>query len=523
MRLHALCLMVAAGCVSDEPVVGEQTSEIVGGALTTARPEIGQYITNTMSCTATLVGPSLVITAAHCLTPAYTATTPPAGSRFFFHDARGLEHSVGVDRVHSFATRRFERILAGSRFTTDVALLHLVTPVPSEWAVPAEIAIQEPATGAASSVYGFGCTARDPRADDVQKRIFAFAFGDTTRAVCWGDSGGPAVFGTAGAIWGITSDFDFNAPNTTTNTWPDVWADVPFYKKQIEAVARGWESGVEPGWDRAGHDYLNYVTSSLEACKSDCETDGNCRAFTFRPSDRMCWRKNAAAEPIVNPLTITGLPSTKQAGVDRYGGGDFAQFFAGNIDVCAATCARTSGCASWNFNNNQCWLKSQVPAAVPCATCTSGVVRRGQELGYERPGSNFESLAASSVEECATRCARDSRCESYSMFNTVCSLKNSVPAAVAKSSPLPIGSGVRRGLELDSDRPGLTYALVPTLELTPFACQAMCARDASCQAWSYQPPTAPNTDATCFLKNGVPSRVTTQGMISGLKGSEMLP
>ena len=104
-----------------------------------------------------------------------------------------------------------------------------------------------------------------------------------------------------------------------------------------------------------------------------------------------------------------------------------------------------------------------------------------------------------------------------------CFLKDSVPNAVPVSPGAFTTSGVRRGVETNTDRPGVTYANRPTPELSPNACQVMCAAESQCQSWTYSPPDASTSLASCALRSNVPQRQTAQGKVSGIKGLEMLP
>ncbi|SMF41161.1 PAN/Apple domain-containing protein [Pseudobacteriovorax antillogorgiicola] len=43
---------------------------------------------------------------------------------------------------------------------------------------------------------------------------------------------------------------------------------------------------------RIGYDYRNLITEDAIACSRECAGDGVCHAFTWRPSDKMCWLKD---------------------------------------------------------------------------------------------------------------------------------------------------------------------------------------------------------------------------------------
>ena len=511
---------LATGCVGDE--LETEQSELVGGTPTTARPEIGQF----GGCTATLISPRIVMLAAHCLNPQYTATT--ATGSFTFTDLNGVPQSYPVDNVHSFATKRWEVIPSGA-FTSDLALLHLATAVPSSQAVPAATAVQEPRYGDVSTIFGFGCTNRYTQAGGGGKQFFSYTYGIWSRALCWGDSGGPVVFGNFngnGAIWGVNSDFDWNFPNWQTGDWIDVFAGVSFYRKQIEDIARAWDGADEQGVDRFGLDYATRVASSAADCRTICEADGNCRAFTWSPTaGGRCWLKSGVPEPTPGPNLVSGLPAKLEVGIDRWGS-DYSALNLPSAESCAAACGRDNLCAAWTHRASTCWLKGTVPPGntTTCPTCTSGVTSRGLEVGIDRPGNDIAVYTAPTVRGCASLCAQDHRCEAYS--HTVgapnnCRLKDSVPSPVVVS--IATTSGVRRGLETNTNRAGSDYYSFATNQVSPAMCQAACAQQPQCQAWTYTPPPPFGPNAICSLKNAIPARSTATGMVSGVKSLEMLP
>ncbi len=522
---------VSAGCVDDATELYSEEGELVGGTATTARPEIGSYVFPNggggwSSCTATLIGPRTVLTAAHCMVPQYTGTSPGAGAVFMFTDVNGFARNVGVDRVHSFATKRFEQV-PGTPFTTDLMVLHLVTPVPASQASPAALAIQEPYNGEQATIFGNGCTDRTPQSGGGFKQFFTFTVGNATTALCWGDSGGPVVAGSqtgGGAVWGVNSDFNvgWDVGWFFPDGWTDLFADVPFYRKQIESVVRGWDGANEQGVNRPGLDYQSFVSSSAATCRVACEADGNCRAFTWVPeyAAGRCWLKSGAPEPVPGAGMVSGLPSRLELNTNRYGG-DYAGVWAPSAEACAATCGRDQACAAFTYEGSNCWLKSSVPATSTCTTCTSGVPRRGLELGVNRPGYDIAVHTAGTARQCATLCAQNERCEAYthtSAASSNCWLKEAVPGAGAGAG---MTSGVRRGIDTNTDRWGGDYRTLHHPP-SPAFCQATCARESQCQAWAYAPPPSNGNDATCYLKSSVPGRYARTGYVSGIKGLEMV-
>ena len=534
--LLATAVAGLAGCVDDPTAVYSAEGELVGGTATAARPEIGTYVfptgvnasgqTTWASCTATLVGPRTAIAAAHCAAPQYTATSPGAGAVFMFTDLAGVPQQVGVDRLHSFATKRFEKV-PGTPFTTDLLLLHLSAAVPSTQAVPAALASQEPASGNVSTIFGFGCTDRTPQSGGGFKQFFTFTYPNATNALCWGDSGGPVVYGSetgGGAIWGVNSDFDvgWDIGWLFPDGWTDMFADVPFYRRQIESVARGWDGAMEQGMNRPGLDYASSLVANANVCASNCGVDGNCRAYTFVPegSGGRCWLKSGVPEAVPGPGMTSGIPNRLEQTFNR-AGGDLYSIATASPEACAAQCGRDASCQAFTFTGGTCWIKGSVPAVSYCGSCTSGVPQRGLEVGVNRPGLDLATVTAANARACATACAQHERCEAFTFTGAAtnnCWLKDGVPDATVQAG---MTSGVRRGFETNTNRAGADYRSF-THAPSPAICQATCAREAQCQAWTYVPPPSNGNDATCWLKSGVPARSTYTGAVSGVKGLEMV-
>jgi hypothetical protein len=57
---------------------------------------------------------------------------------------------------------------------------------------------------------------------------------------------------------------------------------------------------------------------------------------------------------------------------------------------------------------------------------------------------------------------------------------------------------------------------------TPLAevCQAACAGESACQAFTFVPPGIQSAKPRCWLKSGIPVATMSEGVVSGLKGTE---
>lgn len=176
---------------ADEPILS-QSQPLVGGTATSVRPEIGTL----GFCTATLVDPRYIVTAAHC----FDYTTGPRNDSFQVQSVTGAT-------VVTY-TVNFAYALGRSLGEQDIALARLATPVPNAIARPTTFS-SSPSVDDRVSVFGYGCAERTGRTGPSVKQFVNYIFGDT-KVNCPGDSGGPRVHGFhtgKGGIWGINSGY----------------------------------------------------------------------------------------------------------------------------------------------------------------------------------------------------------------------------------------------------------------------------------------------------------------------------
>jgi uncharacterized protein (TIGR03382 family) len=207
-RYAILVTSLAAGCSVDVPAPGvaSQAQELIGGAVDGDDPGVVALIGSGSThpvCTGTLVAPSTIMTAAHCVD---TFTADPEAALFFGSDAAGTGTRVPVTGKWQSPS------WTGNTGMFDIALMLIQFPQDPAWIVPMnDVAPLDEEVGTPYRHVGFGvfdCTeegdCNQTGIADGKKRtgvttISAVDGGDTvssgdeTVKVCFGDSGGPGM------------------------------------------------------------------------------------------------------------------------------------------------------------------------------------------------------------------------------------------------------------------------------------------------------------------------------------------
>lgn len=206
-----------------EDDVGSASQEIVGGSTVSGWPAVGYMTDNHTRCTATLVSPNVMVTAAHCT-------------------LRGTEIRVGFGAYRHFEelTIRARRVIrapgyaAGSEPTHDVAVLVIDQP---QWHAPIPRAGDAPAVGRELRVVGYGddesgITEPEGAGSNRPRKTAHVVVTDSnwwwlaTRgaggAGCFGDSGGPLMDLDGTRIFGVMSQVWLPCTSTTRNSFASV-------------------------------------------------------------------------------------------------------------------------------------------------------------------------------------------------------------------------------------------------------------------------------------------------------------
>jgi PAN domain-containing protein len=146
--------------------------------------------------------------------------------------------------------------------------------------------------------------------------------------------------------------------------------------------------------------------------------------------------------------------------------------------------------------------------------------------GIDMPGSDYASFNASSPAICRNSCGGDPNCRGWTWVKPGiqgpsgrCWLKNNLPRLVKNSC---CNSGARENISAEdvkaedrTDRPGSDYR---NFEIDSWrTCEATCAREYSCMAWSYARAGVQGPRGRCWLKGVVPNPVENAGVVSGVK------
>ena len=240
--LRAATLAVATLCLACEAPApaGRHQSNITNGTDDDADVGVAALMQGgSVVCTATLIAPRVILTAAHCV---QSETWPDA----FFGAAPGQ----GGARI-ALADVRRHPAFDPTTLANDVALAVLAEPAPvgaTPWPLPAA-PLDATAQGLALRLVGFGRTSSTdtspPRKRSGAATLTSLAatelqFAAAPSQTCDGDSGGPA-FATVGGIEvlvGVTSSGDPMCSQQARDMRSDAYADA-FIAPYLAAAAEG--------------------------------------------------------------------------------------------------------------------------------------------------------------------------------------------------------------------------------------------------------------------------------------------
>jgi Trypsin len=133
---------------------GKLETKIQGGTASLQNPEVGKLIWPGV-CTATLVAPNVIVTAAHCVS--YRTIEAPNSTDWY-----ALYRVVSNGRTYEYQVDALRSYSSSAPNGRDVALARLRTPVPASIATPMQLAREFPTNGTSMYSYGIGSNTSNP-------------------------------------------------------------------------------------------------------------------------------------------------------------------------------------------------------------------------------------------------------------------------------------------------------------------------------------------------------------------------
>jgi hypothetical protein len=310
--LSLLCLAALHGLLacgaSSEPLgspeaegLASTSDALLGATVTCGFPEVGILTNGSRKCTAELVAPDMILSAAHC----FGYETDEDGSTPYTFKINAYGSTCGASE-QIFQVKRFYSFVSShtgntdTNFKNDVAIAQLARAVPSQLASPMNFqAGAIPALGTTATALGHGArdstncanSASDLKKGEAPIPIDSLVWENVrdslapfTGAVCGGDSGGPVFTGPDRNIFWVNA-----AGNGEASWFGEVWR----LTAQIDSVMESWSCPQGVWWDGSSvtkderYPYAHVCGADLQNYECD-PTLRNWRALGGQCGDTSC-------------------------------------------------------------------------------------------------------------------------------------------------------------------------------------------------------------------------------------------
>ncbi len=357
----AICATVLVACdVDDLEDVSSVDQGIIGGSLSSCYPQVVRVDSSSIGCTGTLIGPSTVLTAAHCVVMGGQVRPPTSAS-----GAGGMGNVTSI-YVHPQYNKCQP---AGTTFANaagrDLAVVKLDRSILPAGMSAATLSNATPPAGTALTAVGFGLPYGDRRLGSFRSRSSSgpgeLNISGVNAGMCGGDSG--AGYFSSGGCSGSP------AP---------VIVAVESSQALGESQSSCYVGSKEATADVANSSNQSFITSALA---------GN--ATPFDP--------NAALDCCTPGAVRACSGGTQTCGSDgRWGGCQSSGGYCGDY-----SCSGSETCSTCPYDCGQC-----------AAICGDFVCGSGESC-YSCP---FDCGSCCNASQCSSACASQSYCGSCSFY-----------------------------------------------------------------------------------------------------------